>query len=193
MMLTKGSDLTKRQFRKKFMGYDPEEVRYCLAEAAQLIEEQQKAIGRLEAEIAAANANLGREYRNEHVISEVLIKSEALAAKIKADAEQEALNLIERARAEAQRLLEVARAEAEARKAEAERIAAEASRRRDELVSALTEAVARAGAALRGGLDAVAVIETWLGLSKKEGSTRDDEQQQATEERGVIELKAAAD
>lgn len=152
----------QRSFPVRFRGYDREMVRVHLEQVAEALAAAEREIARLRVENEGLKADLGQRYRSEHAISDALLQAQEVAARVKAEAEAEARAVVEAARAEAERILSVARAEADARRARAEEAALEAERQLEALRRALAEAVARARAALGGGLEAVGLAEAWL-------------------------------
>lgn len=164
------TEIARKEFKKTFLGYDPQAVREYLAEVAQVAIELEQALAKAKSETESLRSELGSRYRQEHVISEALLEAQEVAARTKNQAEAEARAIIETAKAESERMLTVARAEADARRAEAEAARQEAERRLHELLRAVNEASSRASAALKAGLEAIGVVKVWLENDILEGT-----------------------
>lgn len=156
------ADIFGKTFSKTLFGYRPEEVNEFLSSVASAFRELESRLARAEAEAESLRADLGQRFRREHSVADALLQAQEVAAKTKEAAESEARAIVDSAKAEAERILSVASTQADARRAEAERLASEAERKLSELRRAVAEAVSRSSAALKAGLEAIGVAEEWL-------------------------------
>lgn len=137
-------DLRQTQFAAALRGYDKNEVRAFLAEAADDYEQALREIDRLKQELLRAEEALGEHREREVHLRNTLLTAQRLADQIRENAEQEARMTIREAEGRADLLLE----KAQARLDEVEREIHELKLRRRDVeatleasVSALTNAL----------------------------------------------------
>ncbi len=102
-------DVRNQIFKKCFRGYDPEEVRYFLESLADSIEILLKEKDELEKEVVALREKIETFTSMETALRDAMLTAQRVHDEIKANAEQEAQNLIRRAELEAEQHLSEAR------------------------------------------------------------------------------------
>lgn len=140
-------DLRQMQFAASMRGYDKNEVRAFLADAADDYEQALREIDRLRQELGKQETALAEHRDREINLRNTLLTAQRLADQIKENAEQEARMIIREAEGRADLLLE----KAQARLEEIERDIAELKLRRRDVESVLEASVA----ALTNALDFV--------------------------------------
>jgi cell division initiation protein len=140
-------DLRQMQFASAMRGYDKQEVRALLADAADDYEQALREIDRMKQELARAEAALAEHRDREANLRNTLLTAQRLADQIRENAEQEARMLVREAEGRADLLLE----KAQARLQEIEREIAELRLRRRDVEATLETSIS----ALNNALDFV--------------------------------------
>ena len=137
-------DLRQTQFASTMRGYDKNEVRALLADAADDFENALREVDRLKQELLKTESALGEHRDREINLRNTLLTAQRLADQIKENAEQEARMLVREAEGRADLLIE----KAQARLQEIERDITELKLRRRDVEATLESSISALGNAL---------------------------------------------
>ncbi len=104
-------DIQEKTFSSALFGYSKAEVEEFLEQVAEALKEVQRENNALKDQITRLEKDLARYQEEERTIREAIVKAQALAEELKAQAEKEAENIVAQARNEAQALKQEAEAE----------------------------------------------------------------------------------
>jgi cell division initiation protein len=108
MMALTPLDIQQHRFRKRWQGYDPQEVEAFLEQAAAALENQQRENFRLAEELHQLQADIEQHQRREGTFKRVLLHSQKVLDQMKTNAEKQADLIVADAEGKAAKLLQQA-------------------------------------------------------------------------------------